>query len=84
MKAKLIFNLENTDDLGEFQRCVKANDMASVIWEFLKNSRKEIEWEFENNSTKEGVDVFDGIDRCFDHFHKLIEENSIDIDRLYS
>ena len=81
-KAKLIFDLTDFDDSQEFERAVKATDMASVIWEYLRNSRKTIEWKFES---KEGsFDAYDGIDACFEKFGELLQENNIDIDKIYS
>lgn len=81
MKATLKFNLLDVDDRQAHLRCVKANDMTSVLWKFTRNSRKTIEQEFENQ--EQTFDAFDGIERCFEHFYKLLEENSINVDELY-
>lgn len=80
MKAKLIFSLPKEQQ--EFERCTKASDMTLVLWEFARNSRKTIEREFENNT--ENNDVFDGIERCFEHFYKLLEGGGVNIDEIYS
>jgi hypothetical protein len=79
-KAKLKFDLSDPDDLSSFKRMVRADDMASVIWEFVHNSRKKIETEFENSSN---VDIYDGIERCFENFAKLLETKNINIDEIY-
>jgi len=83
MKAELKFDMSNLDDRQEFKKVMKSSEMASVIWEFIHNSRKRIEQEFENEIFNK-TDCFDGIERCFEHFHKLLEEESINIDELWS
>ena len=81
MRAILEFDLNNQEDEKSLNRCLKATDMASVIWEFTHNSRKKIEREFESET--KGVDVFDGIERCFEHFYKLLEDSNVNINELY-
>ena len=78
-KAKLKFNLSDPDDLSSFKRVVRADDMAYVIWEFMANSRKKIEAEFENSSN---VDVYDGVERCFENFNRLLENRNLNIDDI--
>jgi hypothetical protein len=43
MKARLEFDLNEPDDIKNHLRCIKALDMALVLWE-LRNIRKELEW----------------------------------------
>jgi hypothetical protein len=43
MKALLEFNLTDPDEARAHLRCIKALDMAFVLWE-LRNIRKELEW----------------------------------------
>jgi hypothetical protein len=81
-KAKLEFDMSDIDDRIEHFRCIKSSDMASVLWEFSNNSRKRIEREFEDNM--ENNDVFDGIERCFEHFYDLLKDSNINIDEIYS
>ena len=80
MKAKLIFKLPKENE--EYMRCVKATDMASVLWEFGSNCRKKIEWDLEDK--KETVGVFDAVDVCFEKFYQLLQEHNIDINELYT
>lgn len=82
MKTKLIFDLTDSDDRQEFERCVKSSDMASVIWTYLRNSRKEIEQQLENNEGE--IDVFEAVHLCFERFTELLDESGINIDELYS
>ena len=81
MKAILKFNLLDIDDKVEHERCLKAKDLCNVIWEFTHNSRKKIEQEFEVK--QDGVDEFDVIERCFEHFYSLLEDSNINISELY-
>ena len=79
-KAKLIFKLPKENE--EYMRCVKATDMASVLFEFGSNCRKTIEREFE--SQEQELNSFDGIERCFEKFYQLLQEHNIDINELYT
>lgn len=82
MKAKLIFDLSDSEDAQRFERVCKANDMASVIWDFLRNSRKTIEQDLESREGE--IDVFEAVDLCFNRFGELLEEEGIDIDKIWS
>ena len=81
MKAILKFDLLDIDDRVEHERCLKAKELCNVIWEFTHNSRKKIEQEFEVK--QDGVDEFDAIERCFEHFYSLLEDSNININNLY-
>ena len=37
-KAILEFDLDNLDDLAKFNRAVRADDMASCLWEITSNT----------------------------------------------
>jgi hypothetical protein len=56
-------------------RCVKSLDMALVIWEFLRNSRKKLE-------DREFKDGYEAIEATYEEFHNLLEEHDINIDKL--
>jgi len=43
MEAILKFDLNEPDDVRNHMRCIKALDMACVLWE-IRNLRKELEW----------------------------------------
>lgn len=81
MKAKLIFDLLDSEDAQIFERVCKASDMASVIWDFLRNSRKTIEQELEFQEGE--IDVFGAVDLCFNRFEELLEESNLDIDKIW-
>ena len=78
MKAILKFKLP--EDQQEYNRCNKANDMASVLWSFSSNIKKSIEWEVESKK----LDSFETLDLAFSKFYELLQENNINIDELYS
>lgn len=70
MKATLEFDLK--DDAMAHLRCVKATEMALVIWEFLHNSRKEMEQELDK----------DTLDAVYREFYNLLDKYDINIDEL--
>jgi hypothetical protein len=78
MIAKLEFNLLDVDDKQAYLRCVKASDMANVLWKFTRNSRKKLE----NREYLKDSDVFDGIEATFEELFRLLEEQNINIDEL--
>lgn len=78
MEAILKYNLDNFDDRKAHLRCIKSLDMACVLFEFLRDSRKKIE----NREYSKDSDVFDGIEATYSEFYKLLEENGINIDEL--
>ena len=80
MKAKLIFNLDNPDDVTQHLRAVKSVDLAIAISDILQ-LRKKLERIFtyeDNNNT----DVFDGIQVYADEVCKILDERGINIDEL--
>jgi DNA polymerase I-like protein with 3'-5' exonuclease and polymerase domains len=77
MKAKIIFKLPK--ESKEHLRCVKATDMASVLWEFARNSKKGLEWELESKKR----DSFETLELVFERFYELMESNGVNIDELY-
>lgn len=78
MEAVLKFNMDDFDDQIAHLRCVKSSDMALVIWEFIRNSRKKLE----NREYSKDSDVFDGIEATYEEFYNLLEEHDINIDKL--
>ena len=79
MQATLKFNISDLEDRQAYLRCINADNMAYIIWYFMRNSEKLIEQELENNE-----ESFEGIRKCFEHFNMLVEEKSLNIDELVS
>ena len=67
MDANLHFDLNDHDDRMAHNRCVKATNMAIVIWEFRYNIRNQ------ENLT---------LEKAYEEFNRLLEEQEIHIDEL--
>lgn len=78
MKAKLKFDFDNLEDRDNFKRIMKADDMASMLFELLRNSKKQLEWSLEGKE----FDKYDTLEHVFEHIWKLVEEHNIDIDEI--
>jgi hypothetical protein len=83
MKATISFDLDVFDDKLAHLQCVKASDMASVIWDFVYNGKKSIEHILEERDfRKMDVDAHDAVQLVFDKFRSILEEHSVNIDDL--
>jgi hypothetical protein len=71
--AKLEFDLSNPDAKLDHIKCLKANDMASVLFQITHNLQKQIQWHFETNNG----DAIDGVDRVFEEIHQLMKDYDI-------
>ena len=80
MVAKLEFDLDDIDDRMEHMRCVKATDMAIVLFEITHNLKRQLEHRFE--SQPQPRDEFDGIEETFSEIYKLMDEHGINLDEL--
>lgn len=78
MKATLEFNLP--DDQMEFNRANQSLDMACALFDILQ-LRKAMERRFESIDNTNN-DVFDGIDAMAKGISDILEQYSINIDRL--
>jgi len=67
MEAILKFNLDEPDDRMAHFRCVKATDMAIVLFEIQHNLRRKCE---------------DSTDKIFEKINELIEDHNINLDEL--
>ena len=61
MKAILEFDLNDPDDRMEHLRCVKATDMALVLWEITYNQKKGAERMIDAGALKTSDEVIDYI-----------------------
>lgn len=78
MKAELHFNLDDAEDSMEYTRCVKATNMALVLWELVHNSKRTLEWKMESDS----INRYDALDMVFGRISELLEEHDINVDKL--
>ena len=75
MKAILEFNLADKDDEMEHNRCLKALDMALVLWELVYNERKAF-------TNYEDDERYKATNLIFDHINTLLTERNINLDEL--
>lgn len=73
MKAILEFNLDDADDIRSHERCVKAEDMALILWEIQYNMKEKME----HQTTK-----FDAVDFFYDWLNDEMSSRGISIDKL--
>jgi hypothetical protein len=76
MKATLEFDLNEPEDRTEHLRCVKALDMACVLFEIQRNVRKRMT----TSNTPEEYE--EGVEDTLNFINELIEEHGIIIDDL--
>lgn len=82
-KAILEFDLSDLDDFMDHKRCVKALNMALVLWEFYHNSKKSLEYKIEDMMKKDkDFTPYDSIDVVYERFQELLEEQGVIIDDL--
>ena len=72
MKAKLTFDLDDIDDKMAHERCVKATDMALVLWEIMTNSYRGL-----SNGYDEDDSYHKGVDAVYEKLRELMEEHDI-------
>ena len=78
MKATIEFNLP--EDLSDFYRATQSLDMACALFDILQ-LRKTMERRFEGIDNTNN-DVFDGIEAMAEGIAQILEEHSINIDKL--
>ena len=78
-KATLEFDLTDSDDMMEFERAVKATDMALVLWQLVFNAKKQIfnEIEFEKIESP-----YDAIDKFYERLHEELDNHGLNMDKL--
>jgi hypothetical protein len=79
MKAVLEFDLNDRDDDMAHKRCIKALDMALVIWDFTYNSKKTLKSKIETDKI---TDPYEVLDLVYQHFNELCNEEVVNIDSL--
>lgn len=79
MKTTLKFDLNELEDIKDHRRCIKALDMACVLFEFQLNSKKAFLIEIDKDLNLSKYDV---IDLVYERFNKIMEEYNIHLDEL--
>ena len=77
MKAQLTFDLDDFDDRMAHERCVKATDMALVLWELTHNSYRGL-----TNGFDESDDFYKGVDAVYDRLRELLDEHGVNPDKF--
>jgi len=72
MKAKLEFDLDDMDDKMAHDRCVKATDMALVLWEITTNSYRGLTSGYDEDDS-----YHKGVDAVYEKLRELLEEHDI-------
>jgi hypothetical protein len=77
-KATLTFDLDDRDDRIEFERMMKARDMAMALWELDMNGYRKFT---KYNERQEGA-YQEGIEEVFEYIRELLKEHQIDVEQL--
>jgi hypothetical protein len=77
-KATLTFDLNDSDDCMEFERMMKAKDMAMMLWEIDMNGYRKFT---KYNERQEGA-YQEGIEEVFEYIRELLKEHQIDVEQL--
>lgn len=83
MKVTLKFDTEDPEQKMELKRVMKADDMATVLWEIVSNVKRKVEfdidWKLNNNQP---IDHFDSANMVLIEINELIKEYNIEIEEL--
>jgi hypothetical protein len=77
MKAKLEFDLDNPDDKMEHMRCIKATDMALMLWDIKQKIRRKLKY---NEDLSE--DELHQWEVMQDEFYSIADDYGINLDLL--
>jgi len=77
MKAKLEFDLDNADDKMEHMRCVKATDMALMLWDIKQKIRSKLK--YSNDLSEDELHQWEVMQ---DEFYSIADDYGINLDLL--
>ena len=77
-KATLTFDLDDRDDRIEFERMMKARDMALMLWELDMNGYRK----FTKYNDRQEAAYQEGIEEVFEYIRELLKEHQIDVEQL--
>ena len=77
-KANLTFDLDDRDDRIEFERMMKARDMAMMLWELDMNGYRK----FTKYNDRQEAAYQEGIEEVFEYIRELLKEHQIDVEQL--
>ena len=82
-KAKLEFDLSDSDDKQAFDRTAKSTDMAMMLWDILLNDKKMFMRKLEADD-KATDREFELVENIWKHLWEKASEYNIDIEKLIS
>ena len=77
-KATLTFDLSDGDDRYEFNRMIKARDMAMALWELDMNGYRK----FTKYNERQEAAYQEGIEEVFEYIRELLKEHQINVEDL--
>jgi hypothetical protein len=77
-KAKIEYDLNDSDDVYAHKRAIKSLDLTLAIWTITHNTKKSLEWSMEGKE----MDKYDALEMVFDKIHEIINEHNIVLDDL--
>ena len=77
-KARLEFDLNDSDDMIAHLRAVKSLDMAMALWEIVHNTKKGLEWSMEDKE----IDKYDALELVYKKIHEILDDHNINTDEL--
>jgi len=77
--AELTYNLEDENDSKAFQRAIKSNDMALMIWDLYINRRAEVYNKIESLdlSNDRITGMYEGVSEVYELITELLEQYNI-------
>lgn len=79
MKAKLIFDLNDFDDMLDYTQCVNAKGMAHALFDIVYNLPKEIERKIPENAEDT---VYDIVDAYRKRIAEILYDNHVNVEQL--
>ena len=77
--AELTYNLEDENDYKAFQRAIKSNDMALMLWDLYINRRAEVYNKIESLEVSEErlTGMYEGVTEVYELITELLEQYNI-------
>ena len=77
-KAKIEYDLSDSEDVYAHKRAIKSLDMALALWTITHNTKKSLEWSMEGKE----MDKYDALELVYEKIYEIIAEHNIDLDDL--
>ena len=77
-KAKLEYDLNDSEDVFAHKRAIKSLDMSLALWEITHNTKKGLEWAMEGKE----MDKYDALEMVYEKIFEILSNHNIDLDDL--